>query len=135
MDAAEAAQRLTQARELFEEGDLVGTESTLRLAIDANPFDGRAHYNLGVLALREGRFSTAAARVERAAEVMPRDARPQIGIGSVLLQTGRAGAASEAFKRAMEIDPSNDQAAGGFAIAIARVTDNPEQAVDSGASR
>ena len=120
VDEAEADRLLAEARGLFETGDLAGTENTLRLAIDANPFDGRAHYNLGVLALREGRFSTAASRFERAAELMPRDARPQLGIGSVLLQTGRHSAAADAFKRALELEPGSQIAADGLTTALDR---------------
>ncbi|NRA31580.1 MAG: tetratricopeptide repeat protein [Parvularculaceae bacterium] len=130
VDEAAADRLLAEARVLFDAGDLEGTERSLRLAIDANPFDGRAHYNLGVLALREGRFSTAAVRFERAAELMPRDARPQLGIASVLLQTGRHSAAADAFKRVLELDPSNRAASEGLVLALDLQQQEPSHRAD-----
>ena len=118
VDKVEGDRLLAEARVLFEMGDFEGTERTLRLAIDANPFDGRAHYNLGVLGLRDGRLSTAAKRFERAAELMPRDARPQLGIASILLQTGQYASAANAFERVLELDPRNHTATESLILAI-----------------
>lgn len=115
----EASERLiAQARGQFEAGDIGQASQTLDLAVAANPYDGRLHYNLGVLALRQGNFDTAATRFERAAELMPQSAGPQLGIASTLLQTGRYETAAEAFKRALELDPDNRAASEGLMIAL-----------------
>ncbi len=88
-------------RSAFEAGDVDQAEQSLELALDANPYDGRLHYNLGVLALRAGRIETAAKRFEQAAVLMPQAVGPQLGIASTLLQTGRYESAAVAFKRAL----------------------------------
>ncbi len=118
VDADKAATLLAEARAEFDAGSPAEAEQSLLLAVDANPFDGRLHYNLGVLALRRGSYEAAVSRFKRAAELMPQAVEPQLGIASVLLQAGRYDSAAEAFKRAMELDPANAVALRGLAIAI-----------------
>ncbi|MCR9218530.1 MAG: tetratricopeptide repeat protein [bacterium] len=118
IDAKASQQLLSEARARFESGNLIETERTLELAAEANPFDGRLHYNLGVLALRQGRFDSAAKRFERASGLMPQAVEPQLGIASTLLQTGRYEAAADAFKRALELDPTSRTASEGLTIAM-----------------
>jgi Flp pilus assembly protein TadD len=118
IDAEASQELLSEARAQFEAGNLTEAERTLELAAEANPFDGRLHYNLGVLALRQGRFDSAAKRFERAGELMPQAVGPQLGIASTLLQTGRYDAAADTFKRALELDPTSRRALEGLAIAL-----------------
>ncbi|MFI4854369.1 MAG: tetratricopeptide repeat protein [Phycisphaerales bacterium JB065] len=118
VDADKAASLLAEARAEFDAGSADDAEQSLLLAVDANPFDGRLHYNLGVLALRRGAYETAVSRFERATELMPQAVEPQLGIASTLLQTGRFESAAEAFNRALELDPANAVALRGLAIAI-----------------
>ncbi len=118
IDAEASQELLAEARAQFEAGNLVGAERTLELAAEANPFDGRLHYNLGVLALRQGRFDSAAQRFARAAELMPQAVGPQLGIASTLLQTGRFEAAADAFKRALELDPTSRTASKGLVLSL-----------------
>ncbi|XHC25631.1 MAG: tetratricopeptide repeat protein [Phycisphaerales bacterium] len=120
IDAEASQELLSEARAQFEAGNLLEAERTLELAAEANPFDGRLHYNLGVLALRQGRFDSAAKRFERASELMPQAVEPQLGIASTLLHTGRYQAAADAFKRALELDPTNRTASDWFMIALDR---------------
>lgn len=125
IDADRAATLLEQARSEFDAGLHAQSEQSLLLAVEENPFDGRLHYNLGVLALRRGAYETAVSRFERAAELMPQSVEPQIGIATVLLQTGRLGLAAEAFQRAIEIDPTNAMASSGLSMVLDRR--DPEQ--------
>jgi len=118
IDAEASQELLSEARAQFEAGNLTGAERTLELAAEANPFDGRLHYNLGVLALQQGQFDSAVQRFARAAELMPQAVEPQLGIASTLLQTGRFEAAADAFKRALEVDPSNPTASEGLVRAL-----------------
>ena len=118
VDVDTSERLLTQAREHFEAGDVDRAEQSLELALDANPYDGRLHYNLGVLALRQGRFETAAKRFERAAELMPQAVGPQLGIASTLMQTGRYEAAADAFKRVLEMDPTSRTASEGLVLSL-----------------
>lgn len=118
IDAEASQELLSEARAQFEAGNLLETERTLELAAEANPFDGRLHYNLGVLALQQGRFDSAAKRFERASGLMPQAVEPQLGIASTLLQTGRYEAAADAFKRALELDPNNRAASDGLVLAL-----------------
>lgn len=118
IDAEASQELLSEARAQFEAGNLTEAERTLELAAGANPFDGRLHYNLGVLALRQGRFDSAAQRFARAAELMPQTVGPQLGIASTLLQTGRFEAAADAFKRALELDPTSRTASEGLVLSL-----------------
>lgn len=118
VDADRAASLLAEARAEFDSGAESEVEKTLLQAVEANPYDGRLHYNLGVLALRRGAYETAVSRFETAAEMMPQAVEPQLGIASILLQTERYESAAEVFKRTLELDPENAVALRGLAIAI-----------------
>lgn len=125
---AEASQRLlSEARGHFEAGKVQDAERTLELATKANPFDGRLHYNLGVLALQQGRFDSAAKRFERASELMPQAIEPQLGIASTLLQIGRYEAAAGAFKRALELDPTSRTASEGLVLSLGQTGEGDER--------
>ena len=118
VDADKSARLLAEARAEFDAGSHGDAEQSLLLAVGANPFDGRLHYNLGVLALRRGAYESAVSRFERAADLMPQAVEPQLGIASILLQTGRYDSAAEVFGKALELDPANAVALRGLAIAI-----------------
>lgn len=118
VDAIESERLLQIARRSYEAGDLEATERTLRQALESNPFDGRIHYNLGVIELNTGRLTSAVERFERAAELMPQAVEPQLGIAYALLQTGHYELAADIFKQALGLDPTNSNASKGLLLAL-----------------
>ncbi|XHC26521.1 MAG: tetratricopeptide repeat protein [Phycisphaerales bacterium] len=118
VDAETASAYLLEAEAAFASGDLLQTERNLALALEADPFDGRLHYNLGVLALRRGEYDAALSGFERAMQLLPQAVEPQLGIAATLLQTGRHSLAADVFQQALELDPSNTIASEGLALAV-----------------
>lgn len=120
IDAAASERHLAEARQAELAGDLDGMVASLEAAIRSNPYEGRAHYNLGVIQLRAGRLKAAAERFDQASMLMPEKAEPLIGLGAVWLQARQLDEASEAFRRAIEIDPANQWARAGLVMAMDR---------------
>lgn len=118
VDAEAANQYLLEAKAAFASGDLLQTERNLALALKADPFDGRLHYNLGVLALRRGEYEAALSGFERAKQLLPQAVEPHLGIAATLLQAGRHRLAADVFQQALELDPSNTIASEGLALAV-----------------
>jgi len=110
VDAVEAERLLGRARSEYETGNVATAESILREALAANPFDGRLHYNLGVIELASERIGSALQRFERAAELMPQAVEPQLGLASVWLAANEHAAAADALQRAIDLDPRHARA-------------------------
>lgn len=126
VDTVASEQHLADARRAELDGDLDGVVASLNAAIRSNPYEGRAHYNLGVIELRAGRLQAAAERFDQASRLMPEKAEPLVGLGAVWLQAKRLEEASEAFRRAIEIDPTSPRARAGLVIAMEYATGNDE---------
>ncbi|MFU8829047.1 MAG: tetratricopeptide repeat protein [Phycisphaerales bacterium] len=118
VDTVASEQHLADARRAELDGDLDSMAASLEAAIRSNPYDGRPHYNLGVIELRAGRLQAAAERFDQASRLMPEKAEPLVGLGAVWLQAKRLEEASEAFRRAIEIDPTSPRARAGLVMAM-----------------
>lgn len=122
VDTAASQQHLANARRAELDGDLDRMVASLEAAIRSNPYEGRAHYNLGVIELRAGRLQAAAEFFDQASMLMPEKAEPLVGLGAVWLQARRLDEASGAFRRALEIDPASYRAREGLVMAMEYAT-------------
>ena len=64
-----------------------------------------AHYNLGILAMREGRMQEAERELRAAARADPGSAQPHAALGSLYSAQGDLNRARGEFRQAVAIDP------------------------------
>lgn len=111
-----AAQQLNeQGLALAQEGRLEAAEENLRAALDADPYFGPAHSNLGVVLLQQGRFYDAGWELRYASQLMPKAAAPRANLGLLYEQVGRYGAAEEELRRALAVAPDDIEIIGHLA--------------------
>ncbi len=101
------AEALTRKAADRIESDPVAAERLLRDALAADPFHGPAHNNLGVIALRAGALSDAAAAFERARTLLPGHPDPRLNLGLALERGGRIDAALDAYRAALSVVPDH----------------------------
>lgn len=77
----------------------------LQRALDADPFHGPAHNNMGVVHLSEGRLNEAAAAFARARRLMPSSAEPRVNLGLTFERAQRFDDAGEAYEAALAVSP------------------------------
>jgi arylsulfatase A-like enzyme/Flp pilus assembly protein TadD len=73
------------------------------------PANYGAHYNLGILALKEGRADEALRELQAASRADPGAAQPHAALGSLYIARGDRDRAREEFRQAIELNP-DDQA-------------------------
>ena len=78
----------------------------LRLAVELDPANPRAHQKLGAGLARLGRDVEALPYLERAAAMSPGDAEYQWRGGEQYRRLGRLASARDAFERSLAIDPA-----------------------------
>jgi Flp pilus assembly protein TadD len=86
--------------------DPVRAEAALRTVIEAEPFNGPAHNNLGVALLHQGELYEAANECETARKLMPGHPDPRVNLALVLECAGRVDDAISTFGAALEVSPN-----------------------------
>lgn len=109
-DADRSAELLGRARTALEDGDRDRAASLIDEAIRADPFNGKAINNRGVLALERGDLAAAAADFDNAARLRPDDPAPRINLGLTLAEAGRGEEAVRVLREAVEIAPRDPEA-------------------------
>jgi len=89
------------------ESDSMKAEALLQSALKADPFDGPAHNNLGVLCLRQSRLYEAATEFELARKLMPGNPDPRLNLGLTLEKAGLYDRAFNAYDAALEASPAH----------------------------
>jgi arylsulfatase A-like enzyme/tetratricopeptide (TPR) repeat protein len=79
---------------------------TFRRLIAADPRNGLAHENIGVVHLQAREYGPAETELRRALDLDPRLAGAHTALGVVLAATGRRPEAIDAWKRAVAVDPA-----------------------------
>ena len=93
-------------------------EELLHSALKADPFDGPAHNDLGVLYLRQARLYEAATEFEAARKLMPGSPDPRLNLGLTFERAGLYERALTAYDSALETWPTHIRTT----EAIARLT-------------
>ena len=93
-------------------------EELLHSALKADPYDGPAHNDLGVLCLRQSRLYEAATEFEAARKLMPGNPDPRLNLGLTLEKGQLFDRAFDAYNAALEVSPGDIRAI----QAIARLT-------------
>ena len=89
------------------ESDPAKAEELLQSALKADPFDGPAHNNLGVLYLRQSKLYEAASEFEQARKLMPGNPDPRLNLGLTFEKAGLYERAFEAYDAALEASPTH----------------------------
>jgi Flp pilus assembly protein TadD len=82
-------------------------EELLQLALKADPYDGPAHNDLGVLFLRQSRLYEAATEFEVARKLMPGSPDPRLNLGLTFEKAGLYERAFTAYDAALETSPAH----------------------------
>ena len=91
----------------YAEGRNVEAVALLRRALDEEPRDADAHYQLATALRRLNRFEAALESFEAAARLVPGNPKPHAGAGLVLRQLGRPQQALQRYRDALRQDPRN----------------------------
>jgi spermidine synthase len=86
-------------------GDPAGAVEQYRRALELDPLDVQAHYNLGTALADLGRSDEALARYREAVRLQPSHAQAQHNLGAALANRGRLDEAIEHFRRAAALAP------------------------------
>jgi tetratricopeptide (TPR) repeat protein len=89
------------------ESDPAKAEELLQSALKADPFDGPAHNNLGVLFLRQSKLYEAASEFEQARKLMPGNPDPRLNLGLTFEKAGLYERAFDAYDAALEASPTH----------------------------
>ncbi len=105
---------------------LLGTDdeeaaSLLLQAIQADPFCGMAHNNLGVIELNRGHLYEAATEFESARRLLPGHPGPRCNLALVYEEAGRLDDAKAAYETALEVQPGHLPSMQGLASIIVRI--------------
>ncbi|MCP3954985.1 MAG: tetratricopeptide repeat protein [Desulfobacterales bacterium] len=104
---AEAAQKeYRQALSLLAKGDRAGAEMALNRVLSLDPGHADAHYNLGVIRLKDDRLDEAAVSFCKVIELDPCNAAAHYNLGNCRLAARQPEQALEHYRQAVQIDPA-----------------------------
>lgn len=108
--AAEFYRLYDVAKELAEKGQDEAAIAAWKKALELDPGDAKAQYNLGLALLRKGGLDEAIAHFQKAVEGKPEFDLAQSNLGVALLQKGRVEEATLHLQDAVEANPRNGDA-------------------------
>jgi tetratricopeptide (TPR) repeat protein len=108
--AAEFYRVFDQAVDLAAKGQDEAAIATWKQALDLDPDDAKAQYNLGTTLLRKGRLDEAITHLQEAVEAKPEFGDAQNHLGGALLRSGKLDDAITHFQAAVDVDPSSGDA-------------------------
>ncbi|HLL80052.1 MAG TPA: tetratricopeptide repeat protein, partial [Ktedonobacteraceae bacterium] len=91
-----------------EAGDYETAAEAFERAIEANPGDGRARYNLALAQQYLGDLENAISGYQRAIDIDPGLIDAYINLGNLYGEIGMSEESLETFQQALEYDPDND---------------------------
>jgi tetratricopeptide (TPR) repeat protein len=87
-------------------------------ALERNPSEAAAHYNLGVALTGAGRAEEAMAQYSRALELSPEYPEAHTNLGAALVASGKADQAIAHFEKALQLNPENPKAENNLGVAL-----------------
>jgi tetratricopeptide (TPR) repeat protein len=87
-------------------------------ALESNPDNFIAHYDLGDALVHEGRLDEGIARLREALRMNPDSGDAHYDLGTALLQQGRAAEAMAEFREACRINPADAKAHSNLGVAL-----------------
>ena len=111
LDSAFAPALVDRALQLIFAGELELAEEELELALAADPFLARAHYNYGALLVQTDRWEQAVSRFERATQLRPGYHRARAAKVEALIELDRLEEAEAEGARIEQLAPGSPAAA------------------------
>lgn len=108
-DTQAACHHNEKAAGFLEAGKLSAAEEELKAAIQADPFYGPAHNNLGTVYFRQKRYYVAAVEYQYAAKLMPHRAEPLSNLGLLMETVGRLDDAARHYEDAYRLQPDHPE--------------------------
>jgi Flp pilus assembly protein TadD len=99
------------AGEFAKRGDFVGARRQLDAALQIRSNYAGAHYNLGILSLRQHDYPVARDHLEQAVNSSPKDPTIWNALGVAMLNLKRYDSAATNLRRALELNPDYPEAA------------------------
>jgi tetratricopeptide (TPR) repeat protein len=96
---------LDQAVQMHRSGWLAEAEGLYLQVIQADPTCADAWYNLGVVALQQGRLDAAEASLQKAIQLRPQYAEAHSNMGTVFLFQGKTDRAIDCYQSALRLQP------------------------------
>ncbi|MBV8278300.1 MAG: tetratricopeptide repeat protein [Verrucomicrobia bacterium] len=87
-------------------------------ALEINPNDAEAHYNLGLVLFRNGQLDKAIAQYQKGLEINPNYVQAHNNLGNALFQKGQLDEAVAQFQKALEINLNYAEAHNNLGIAL-----------------
>jgi Flp pilus assembly protein TadD len=116
------------ARAAFMNGDKAKADLEVKLALQENPLDAKAHFLLGCLLEQKGETDQAIVGFQRVAAIEPTNPEALYNLGTMLLRRGEPVAAAQLFEKAVLLRPDHLPSYNNLAKAYF-MTDLPELAV------
>jgi len=113
------AQRLAEARALFDAHDLAAAQLRCEQVLELEPEQADALHLMGLMAHRLRDLDFAAEYFERSVRARPGDAEFLNNLGSVLVDSGRTEEAAMVFRRALALDPGSRDARANLLFVLA----------------
>jgi len=104
-----ARARNHRAKALLADRDYPAAENVLKQALDADPFYGPAHNNLGIAYLKQDKLYLAAWEFQYAVKLLPGKPEPKNNLGLVMEQANRLKEAQAQYQQAMSAEPDNPE--------------------------
>lgn len=98
-----------QAEAASTAGDWTQAQTLLERAVAIDQTDPESHFNLGVVYIRQNKFSAAAASFETVLQLVPDSPDAHFALGLVYAQLGRAAEARALLERFIAQDPTGDR--------------------------
>ena len=114
------ADLITEGNEALEAGKSKAAIEKYQKAVETQPEDEDAHFNLGIALARAGKTDEAKKAYERALEIFPDYAEVHNNLGNLLMKEGKFPEAIEHFKKSIATMPENSSAHNNYGTALAR---------------
>jgi Tfp pilus assembly protein PilF len=114
------ADLITEGNEALEAGKAKAAIEKYQKAVETQPEDEDAHFNLGIALARAGKTEEAKKAYERALEIFPDYSEVHNNLGNLLMKEGKFPEAIEHFKKSLATMPDNSSAHNNYGTALAR---------------
>ena len=114
-DRALAQQFNEEGLRHMADGELDAALAAFRRAVDADPYSGPAHCNLGVALLLKGQPFDGGWELRNACRLMPKAAQPRANLALLYESVGKYGQAEEELRAALALAPEDVEIIGQLA--------------------